>query len=241
VELGLWTCLQEDAAAAAAQVSPPGRRSVVIFGSDQGLVGRFNEVIVEFAVAELGALGGAAHVIAVGERVQSKLLDAGLSVSHLLPVPSTPRGITRFVGELLVQTLLLVEAGEFGELLLFHNQPSQGRLFAPTRRRVLPLDDAWRAELLKRGWPTKQRPEILGERELTLRGLLHEYLFVLVYRAMAESLASEHISRLAAMQRAEKNIDERLDELNMTFHRLRQSGIDEELFDVVAGFEALVR
>ena len=41
----------------------------------------------------------------------------------------------------------------------------------------------------------------------------------------------------AAMQRAEKNIDELREELNQTFHRLRQSGIDEELFDVLAGFE----
>jgi len=41
------------------------------------------------------------------------------------------------------------------------------------------------------------------------------------------------------MQRAEKNIDELLENLNRTFHRLRQSGIDEELFDVVSGFEAM--
>jgi hypothetical protein len=42
------------------------------------------------------------------------------------------------------------------------------------------------------------------------------------------------------MQRADKNIDELLEGLNGTFHRIRQSGIDEELFDVIAGFEALV-
>jgi len=41
------------------------------------------------------------------------------------------------------------------------------------------------------------------------------------------------------MQRADKNIDELLEDLNGTFHRLRQSGIDEELFDVISGFEAL--
>jgi len=57
--------------------------------------------------------------------------------------------------------------------------------------------------------------------------------------AYAESLASENASRLAAMQRAEKNIDELLDDLSLKFHGLRQSNIDEELFDVVAGFEAL--
>jgi F-type H+-transporting ATPase subunit gamma len=41
------------------------------------------------------------------------------------------------------------------------------------------------------------------------------------------------------MQRADKNIDDLLEKLQGTFHRLRQSGIDEELFDVISGFEAL--
>ncbi|HLP59113.1 MAG TPA: F0F1 ATP synthase subunit gamma, partial [Candidatus Deferrimicrobium sp.] len=67
-----------------------------------------------------------------------------------------------------------------------------------------------------------------------------EYLFVSLFRTCAESLASENASRLAAMQRADKNIDEMLEELNGTYHRLRQGAIDEELFDVVSGFEALV-
>jgi F-type H+-transporting ATPase subunit gamma len=74
----------------------------------------------------------------------------------------------------------------------------------------------------------------------TLRVLIREYLFVSLFRACAESLASENASRLAAMQRADKNIDELLETLNGTFQRMRQSGIDEELFDVVAGFEELV-
>ena len=75
----------------------------------------------------------------------------------------------------------------------------------------------------------------------TLLAFVREYLFVSLFRACAESLASENASRLAAMQRAEKNIDELLEDLNRTFHRLRQSGIDEELFDVISGFEALTR
>jgi len=72
-----------------------------------------------------------------------------------------------------------------------------------------------------------------------LRALVREYLFVSLFRACAESLASENASRLAAMQRADKNIDELLDDLNGTFQRLRQSSIDEELFEVISGFEAL--
>jgi F-type H+-transporting ATPase subunit gamma len=73
----------------------------------------------------------------------------------------------------------------------------------------------------------------------TLRAFIREYLFISLFRACAESLASENASRLAAMQRADKNIGELQENLTRTFHRLRQNGIDEELFDVVSGFEAL--
>ena len=73
----------------------------------------------------------------------------------------------------------------------------------------------------------------------TLRALVREYLFVSLFRACAESLASENASRLGAMQRAEKNIGELLENLTRTLHRLRQSSIDEELFDVIPGYESL--
>jgi len=52
-------------------------------------------------------------------------------------------------------------------------------------------------------------------------------------------LASENASRLSAMQRAEKNIEQILEELNRIFHRVRQESIDEELFEVIAGYESL--
>jgi F-type H+-transporting ATPase subunit gamma len=52
-------------------------------------------------------------------------------------------------------------------------------------------------------------------------------------------LASENASRLAAMQRAEKNIDDLVLDLNQKFRRLRQTSIDEELFEVLAGYESL--
>ncbi len=112
-------------------------------------------------------------------------------------------------------------------------------VYAPVSRRLLPLDAAWRRNLVAFPWPTRQVPEVFGRRATTLRTLIREYLFVSLYRACAESLASENASRLAAMQRAEKNIEELLEDLDGRFNRLRQSSIDEELFDVISGFEAL--
>jgi F-type H+-transporting ATPase subunit gamma len=69
--------------------------------------------------------------------------------------------------------------------------------------------------------------------------LIRQYLFVSLFRACAESLASENASRLAAMRGAERNIGERISELTNLFHQTRQMAITEELLDIAAGFEAL--
>jgi len=70
--------------------------------------------------------------------------------------------------------------------------------------------------------------------------LIRQHLFVVLYRAVAESLASENASRLASMQAAEKNIQEHLAGLTMRYHQERQQSITEELLDIVTGFETLI-
>jgi F-type H+-transporting ATPase subunit gamma len=69
--------------------------------------------------------------------------------------------------------------------------------------------------------------------------LIRERLFVTIFRAGAEFMASEHATRLASMQAAERNIQEHLEEMTGAFRRRRQQAITEELLDVVAGFETL--
>ena len=124
---------------------------------------------------------------------------------------------------------------------LFHNRPNVGAAYEPVSQHLLPLDEKWRLRLAHLPWPTRNLPEVVGCQEQTLRALVREYLFVSLFKACAESLASENASRLAAMQRAEKNIDDLVGNLNQTFRRLRQTSIDEELFDVLSGYESLSR
>ena len=214
----------------------------VVFGSDQGLVGQFNEALADFAVSKLDAMPGGKHVFAVGERVQGRLADAALPPAANFPVPNSIAAITSLVGRILIEIETQREQGRVAEVYLFHNRPKAGSVYETVMQRLLPLDDTWRAGLSKLAWPSPNPnlPEVLDGGESTLQALIREYLFISLFRACAESLASENASRLAAMQRAEKNIDELLEDLNQTFHRLRQSSIDAELFDVIAGFEALV-
>ena len=211
----------------------------VIFGSDQGLVGQFNDVIADYAIKTLTALPGKPEVWAVGERVHARLSDAGLKPMGLFAVPNSVQAITPLVGQIQIESEARRAKGEYARLYIFHNRPKSGALYEPVSQRLLPLDAAWQQGLAKIQWPTKTLTEVMCSDTVTLRALIREYLFISLFRACAESLASENASRLAAMERADKNIDELLENLHGTFHRLRQSGIDEELFDVIAGCEAL--
>ena len=244
VQLGLVACLrgmERPLASAQAQRKEPGVIAAVVFGSDQGLVGQFNDLMADFVVKTLGVLPGQKTVWAVGERIQSRLTETNLPLGKSFILPSSIGAITPLVGQILIEVETLREKGEDAQVYLFHNQPTWGSVSTPVSQRLMPLDDVWRNDLATMHWPTHQLPQVMNDKEATLLALVREYLFVSLFRACAESLASENASRLSAMQRAEKNIDELLEDLNRSFHRLRQSGIDEELFDVVSGFEALTK
>jgi F-type H+-transporting ATPase subunit gamma len=239
VELGLGACFRENGPTPLTpERKAPGAIGAVVFGSDQGLVGQFNDVVADFAIQTLAALPGEHEVWAVGERVCERLADAGLPVRGVSPVPNSVKAITPLVGQILLESEARQRRG-IAELHLFHNRPKSGAIYEPVNQRLLPLDEEWRRKLAALPWPTANLPEVIGGGTETLRAFIRGYLFVSIFRACAESLASENASRLSAMQRADKNIDELLEDLNRTFHRLRQNGIDEELFDVVSGFEAL--
>lgn len=211
----------------------------IVFGSDQGLVGQFNDSLTAFVSKSLSNIEGEKEIWAVGERVQLLLSDAGFTVTNHFQVPGSVNVITQLVGQILVKSQETNEKGDAKEVYIFHNQPVSAATYLPVIQRLLPLDAKWKQSLSELNWPTTIIPEVLGEIKTTLLELIDGYLFVSLFKACAESLASENSSRLAAMQRAEKNIEEMLDDLNHKFHRLRQSTIDEELFDVVSGFEAL--
>jgi F-type H+-transporting ATPase subunit gamma len=245
VELGLSVCLRQpgrSVARASSFSKSGGPIGAVIFGSDQGLVGRFNEVVVELALETLKKLPSPKQIIwAVGDRAHELMLDSGLAPPRLLSVPGSVDGITTLTGQILIEIEAARERGDVSDVYLFHNHPESGDVYNPVCRKLLPLDQAWQDNLAAMSWPTKNLPEVIEGQTPAIEAFIEGYLFVLLFQACAESLNSENASRLAAMQRAETNIKDMLELLNREFHRLRQESIDEELFDVISGFEALTK
>jgi F-type H+-transporting ATPase subunit gamma len=217
------------------------RVAAVVFGSDQGMCGPFNEQIAAHAAGRLhpAGKGGEALVLAVGARVSASLQREGIHVQAEHPVPASTDGFAALVQDVLLRIESWRFEGGAGRCTLFHNVPLAGSSFRPHTLRILPLEEAWLADLEKRPWGSNSLPTFTLEPDRLFSALLRQHLFVSIYRALAASLAAENASRIASMQAAEKNIEERLARLEAAFRQERQRSITEELLDIVAGFEVL--
>jgi len=211
----------------------------VIFGSDQGMCGQFNENIVSYALRD--QVDTRRLQLVVGMRAAARLQEADSSFLELFPVPSSVDGINPAVQSLLLEIEAIMARKSTRKVILYYNRPTSGAAYQPTRVQLMPVDmslfrDSKPKESNSRSLPTYTMPS-----PQLLSALLGQFLFSQLYRAYAESLTSENASRLMTMQAAEKNIDERLAELNTEYHGQRQGQITSELLDIVSGVEALAK
>ena len=221
------------------QESTPDQTSVVIFGSDTGLCGRFNETIVRFALDDLNSLDpGQFSIIAVGARVALELNVRGFEAEKTLNLPGSLQSLTTCAQDILSK---LEHWGQEGDrrVLLYYNRTAGRAGFKARQLQIYPLDFSWLKPLAESCWESRSLPIYTMDWQLLFSALIREYYFVTLYRSLAESLASENAARLAAMQAAEQSIEEQLSNLMLELNLIRQASITEELQDIMTGAEVL--
>lgn len=242
IELGLQVLLQQRVAPPTLRRRELGRPVAVIFGSDHGLCGRFNEEITGFAERWLDSrpdLEPGPRVLAVGARAAGLLDAIDRAADELLFLPGAVGGLTETAETILLTVERWREADGVTEVVLFFNRRGEEGLTKPQATTLLPLDAAYLRRLAQRPWPSRRLPTFTMDTERLFAALVRQRLFITVFQAAAESLASEHATRLAAMQAAERNIEETLEDMHADYRRKRQDSITSELLDVVSGFETL--
>ena len=244
IELGLQLALQAHPGLPIEEGSTRAGHSVgaLVFGSDQGLCGRFNERIVTHMFETLNGLHvprAQRRIAVVGMRSAALIGESGHTLAAVHPTPAGIAGITEVMHTVLgvLEHWRMQEGIE--QILLFYNQSQSGGAFRPRTVNMLPLDSAWLAELRDRPWPTRVLPTCHIEWDALFSALVRQTMFVTLYRACAESMSSEEASRLVAMQNAERNIEDRLTELSRTYQQQRQASIQSELLEISAGYEAV--
>ncbi len=244
VELGLHVVLRNhpESSVGVWNSSPKCKLAAIVFGTDQGMCGQFNDQIANYAIGKMNeAVGNADRrmVVAVGARLVGRLEDGGQPTEEAFSLPGSLSAINPLVQELLARMQQWMADETINGVWLFYNHHERGSAFFPHCLPLFPLDRNWLGRLKSLKWPTKMLPQHTMDSGPLFSALVRQYIYVSVFRALAESLAAENAARLAAMQAAEKNIEERLNDLHGEFHRERQMSITEELLDIVGGFEAL--
>lgn len=214
----------------------------IVFGSDHGLCGRFNEDLVAHVTEHLGTTISAQRermVLAVGARIAVRLEQAGQAAAATVLAPCSVARITASIQQVLLKLDEWRAEKNVGDVHVFYNQHIASAHYRPTAVTLLPVNFHHFQQHEEVSWPSRVLPTYTLDRERLFSTLLQQYFFVTLFRACAETQASEHGSRLAAMRVAEKNLQERVDDLETEFRQIRQGLITGELLDVVAGFEAL--
>ncbi len=238
VELGMTVALRSEEAPLDAR-APNEATMAIVFGSDHGFCGSFNEAIAHAACAERALHPQLPwHWLSVGSRAAQGLEAVGETPTGRIEPPGTAERLAETSNRILLTIDDWRARHGVDRVLVFHNR-RRDEAVAVHRVVLVPHDPAWLRKLQRRAWRSRSIPTFtMLQREL-FAALAREHLFANVFRSGAESLASEHASRLTAMQAALRNIEEHLDAMHAEHRRKRQDAITSELLDIVGGYEIL--
>jgi F-type H+-transporting ATPase subunit gamma len=243
IEMGLHIVLRDRSVRVFERELPDRKRvGAIVLGSDMGMIGSFNREIASYAVERLDELQVRREnrsILSLGVRLTSRLREQGQPLEAHFTMPGSIAGITPRVQELLVRVEEWRTNRNLDMIILFHHRSMGGASYRPHMVYLLPLNLEWLRTLRHQRWPTYVLPMHTMDWQQLFAALIQEYFFASMFRAFAESLASENASRLASMQAAEKNIEERLEQLTTQYNQERQRSITEELLDIVAGAEVV--
>jgi F-type H+-transporting ATPase subunit gamma len=218
----------------------PMPTALIAFGSNQGLCGPVNRWVVAHAVHEAEQLPSLAKVGAVGQRLAGELEPAGLDAEITWDLPGSVESITARATQVLVDVERWNrEDGITRVVLVFPDYVRGVRSYEPSTLQLAPTDRGWLERLAARSWRSRSLPTFTMEWESLFAALVRQAMLVHLQHVFAQTMASVAASRLAAMDAAQRDIEDRLDRLRTEHQLVRQTEITEELLDVVSGFEVL--
>lgn len=214
--------------------------ALFVFGSNQGLCGPVNRHVITRVLEEAAGITQLVRVGAVGARMAAELDLVGRTADAQWDLPATIEAIPLRAEQLLDQADRWRNEKGIGRfLLVFPHYLGRNQGYSPITLQLLPTDRDWLEWLAIRRWPSRVIPvydmawnELVGD-------LIRQALFVRLHRSFAQTMASVSVSRLTAMDAAQRTIEERLTNLHRQHHQLRHSEITKELLDVTSGFELL--
>ncbi len=209
------------------------RRCLVVFTTDRPLAGALNANVVRFSAREIVEHPGELAVVAVGRKGRDALRRMRVPIAaFFLNFGDRPS----FADVLPLARLITDDylAGTYDRIDLIFPRFISTLIQRPELERLLPI----RPSTDTRGIPGNQ---FIFEPDpgAVLEQLLPRYVAIRVYQAVLESAASEQSSRMVAMKNATENAEDLIEDLTLTYNKVRQANITREMIEIASGAQAL--
>lgn len=215
---------------------------VVVFGSDKGLCGGFNNSLfrsTEKFIKRLEADGYTVTLRTFGKKARGYFGPRGYTVTDAT-VELDPHAYMDQVHKLADHLVGDFTTGEVDEVYLAFNEFKSVMTQVPSYPKVLPLslEESDDSDADSTGSASADFAFEPNGQEL-VNTLLPLYLQGVLLQAFLETEAGEHASRMTAMDSASRNASDLIDSLTLQFNRARQAAITTEIIEVVSGAAAL--
>jgi len=209
-----------------------GRRLFVVITTDRGLAGPLNTNTVRFALTEILAHDGPSSVVTVGRKGRDALRRAGVRLeAHFAGFGDRPS-----FADVTALTRLITDdflAGTHDRVDLVYPTFVSTLLQRPILLQLLPIRPAADTH----GIPGGQFIFEPGPATV-LRQLLPRYVATRVFQAVLETTASEMSSKMVAMKNATENAEELIEDLTLSYNKVRQASITSEMIEIASGAQA---
>ena len=223
-----------------AEVREKNNTIVLLVSSNKGLCGGFNNAIIKHSELLLRTEYADAHkagslkFITLGKRVsdyvRSKKYHSLGAYDHLTE-KCTFEEVAKLAEELMAKFL----SKETDKVVIVYNEFKNAATQVLSTEQYLPIaaaenpqENATAIDYIFE--PSKQE---------IYENLIPKVMKLRLYKCILDSIASEHGARMTAMHKATENADELIKQLNLTYNKVRQAAITNEIIEIVGGAEAL--
>ena len=209
-----------------------GKRLFVVITTDRGLAGPLNTNTIRFALKEILDYEGELAVVTVGRKGRDALRRAHLPLeAHFAGFGDRPT-----FADVTPLTRLITDdflAGTHGRVDLVYPRFVSTLVQRPVLEQLLPIQ------------PRPDTHGIPGNQFLfepnpatVLRQLLPRYVATRIFQAILETTASEMSSKMVAMKNATENAEELIEDLTLSYNKVRQANITREMIEIASGARA---
>lgn len=213
---------------------------IIVVGSNQGLCGKFNDRMVNFFMENNDKTDFSKDnntLITVGDKIYSLLSSKNIEIAKHLSLPNSVENIVHTVYNIF--TSINKYSKKSQNIYIFFTQYDTKSNGILTKKKIVPLEKEFFNDLLNKKWPTNNIPLWRVDTNVLLSDFIEQYIFINVYYAIANSMASEQKNRLNTLQGAEDNIKNDISDTTLKYNQTRQSIITSDLIDVVSGYKLL--